>query len=106
MLMLGDAAGMITPLCGNGMAMAIHSAKLASELVTDFCRSKISRQALEKNYATTWNNQFAGRLWFGRQVQRLFGSEFASNISINLAVHSKFIAHQIIKRTHGTVFYA
>jgi menaquinone-9 beta-reductase len=25
-LMLGDAAGMITPLCGNGMSMAMHSA--------------------------------------------------------------------------------
>ena len=27
-LMLGDAAGMITPLCGNGMSMAMHSASL------------------------------------------------------------------------------
>jgi hypothetical protein len=26
-LMSGDTAGMIAPLCGNGMAMAIHSAK-------------------------------------------------------------------------------
>jgi flavin-dependent dehydrogenase len=34
-LMCGDAAGMIHPLCGNGMAMAIHSAKIASELVID-----------------------------------------------------------------------
>jgi 2-polyprenyl-6-methoxyphenol hydroxylase-like FAD-dependent oxidoreductase len=28
MLMIGDTAGLIHPLCGNGMAMAIHSAKL------------------------------------------------------------------------------
>ena len=26
-LMAGDAAGMITPVCGNGMAIAIHSGK-------------------------------------------------------------------------------
>jgi flavin-dependent dehydrogenase len=26
--MIGDTAGLITPLCGNGMAMAIHGAKL------------------------------------------------------------------------------
>jgi 2-polyprenyl-6-methoxyphenol hydroxylase-like FAD-dependent oxidoreductase len=25
--MIGDTAGLIHPLCGNGMAMAIHSAK-------------------------------------------------------------------------------
>ena len=30
-LMIGDAAGMITPLCGNGMSMAFHSAKIAFE---------------------------------------------------------------------------
>jgi 2-polyprenyl-6-methoxyphenol hydroxylase-like FAD-dependent oxidoreductase len=25
MLMIGDTAGLIHPLCGNGMAMAIHA---------------------------------------------------------------------------------
>ncbi len=35
-LMIGDAAGMITPLCGNGMAMAIHSAKILAPRVTRF----------------------------------------------------------------------
>lgn len=103
-LMLGDAAGMITPLCGNGMAMAIHSAKLATELVSDFCVGKITRNQLEKKYATAWNNHFSNRLWFGRQVQRLFGNELASDVAVNLAVHSTLIANQIIKRTHGTPF--
>jgi flavin-dependent dehydrogenase len=28
-LMLGDAAGMISPLCGNGMSMAMHASKIA-----------------------------------------------------------------------------
>ena len=31
LLLCGDAAGMITPLCGNGMAMALQSAALASD---------------------------------------------------------------------------
>ena len=31
LLMLGDTAGLIHPFCGNGMAIAIHSAKLAAE---------------------------------------------------------------------------
>ena len=33
MLLLGDAAGMITPLCGNGMSMALHSSKIAADMV-------------------------------------------------------------------------
>jgi len=104
MLMLGDAAGMITPLCGNGMAMAIHSSKLASELVTDFCKGEITREQLEQRYSTNWKKEFSNRLWFGRQVQRLFGNEFASNIAVNLAIHSRFIANQIVKNTHGKPF--
>ncbi len=104
MLMLGDAAGMITPLCGNGMAMAIHSAKLASELVVNFCNNSITREELEKIYAARWKKEFASRLWFGRQVQKLFGNEFASGIAVNLAIHSKFFAKQIVKNTHGKSF--
>jgi len=104
MLMLGDAAGMITPLCGNGMAMAIHSAKIASELILDFCNDRMTRAQLEKIYTTRWRKNFAGRLWFGRQVQKLFGNEVASNIAVNLAVNSKFIANQIVKNTHGELF--
>src|SRR6478736_1446680 len=53
-LMCGDAAGMITPLCGNGMAIAIHSAKIASALIIDFCGGKISREELEKKYSQQW----------------------------------------------------
>ena len=35
-LCIGDAAGMITPLCGNGMSMALHGSKIAAEAITTF----------------------------------------------------------------------
>ena len=104
MLMIGDAAGMITPLCGNGMAMAIRSGKLAGELTAQFCEGKISRMDLEKEYTKTWYKTFAGQLWFGRQVQRLFGNEWASNVAVQLAVRTEWIARTIIKNTHGRPF--
>jgi len=46
-LMIGDTAGLIHPLCGNGMAMAIHSAKIASELIGDFYANRIKSQNLD-----------------------------------------------------------
>lgn len=104
-LMAGDAAGMITPLCGNGMAIAIHSSKIASELVIQFCKNpSYTRVQLEQEYAAQWRKNFASRLWFGRQVQRLFGSNFASNASIHLALYSKPIARAIVNNTHGKPF--
>ena len=103
-LMAGDAAGMITPLCGNGMAMAIHSAKVLSELVMDYSNGKLTQVELEKIYSKKWNSLFARRLWIGRQVQRLFGGEWSSNLAVNLMRKSKPIAELIIRNTHGEFF--
>ncbi len=103
-LMTGDAAGMITPLCGNGMAMAIHSAKILSELIIDFCEGKNSRDQMERSYWQQWNAQFAKRLWAGRQIQKLFGSARASDFAVNLARHAKPLAHFLVSKTHGDPF--
>ena len=104
--MAGDAAGMITPLCGNGMAMAIHSAKILSDLIIEQVnRKNFSHQSLEQNYADTWRKTFSKRLWIGRQIQnKLFGTEWGSALGVNLALHSKFVANTLIKLTHGKVF--
>lgn len=105
MLMVGDAAGMITPLCGNGMAIAIHASKIAGELVEKFLKNdNFPRAQLEADYEKQWRKAFAARLWFGRQVQHLFGSAAASSLTINLLLYSKPLAKQIVKGTHGKVF--
>lgn len=105
MLMLGDAAGMITPLCGNGMAMALHSAKLVTNLIRQCNRESRPREWLEQTYAAAWKKTFAKRLRFGRFVQHyLFGRAFTSNLAVTLAVNSRFIARQIIRQTHGQPF--
>jgi flavin-dependent dehydrogenase len=103
-LMTGDAAGMITPLCGNGMAMAIHSAKIISEVVIEYSKGNLTREELEKTYSQKWHSLFARRLWAGRQIQRLFGDEWTSNLAVNLMRKSKPVAAFIIKKTHGIPF--
>jgi flavin-dependent dehydrogenase len=104
LLMSGDAAGMITPLCGNGMALAIHSAKVVSEMVHQFLQGAINRSQLENQYAQQWRALFAKRLWAGRQIQNLFGSEWASNLAVNLARYTPSIAQFLVKQTHGDEF--
>jgi flavin-dependent dehydrogenase len=104
-LMTGDAAGMITPLCGNGMAMAIRSAKIVSEFAYRYIKDEsFSRDALERQYSAAWNSLFKNRLWFGRQVQKLFGNEWTSNLAVNLAINVRPLTSMIIKGTHGEVF--
>ena len=103
-LMAGDAAGMITPVCGNGIAIAIHSGKILGELVRDYCAGQIDRVALESRYRNAWNEQFRTRLWFGRKVQVLFGDSRLSTLGLNLARFSKPIANLIVSKTHGQPF--
>lgn len=102
-LMVGDAAGMITPLCGNGMAMAIHSAKILTDILIE--NRGLSQAEREKLYTAAWRKAFSKRLWIGRQIQnKLFGTEWGSNIAVNLAVHSKLVTNSLIKLTHGKPF--
>lgn len=99
-LMIGDSAGLITPLCGNGMAMAIHGAKLAVEAIL---QGK-NRAEIEQIYTLKWNAQFRFRLKVGRTVQRLFGSGKGSVIARNLIQRVPFVANMIIQNTHGKPF--
>lgn len=103
-LMAGDAAGMITPLCGNGMAMALHGSKVVSALVIQYCKGEITRAQLEQRYAEQWNARFANRLRTGRQIQKLFGNTLLSNVAVNLALYSRPVANLIMRQTHGEIF--
>lgn len=99
-LMAGDSAGLITPLCGNGMAIAIQSGKLAAEAIL----TKKTRSEIEQSYESNWRQLFERRLKIGRTVQLLFGSDFSSTIARNLIQYVPFAANKIIKNTHGEPF--
>ncbi|MEO6403910.1 MAG: NAD(P)/FAD-dependent oxidoreductase [Ferruginibacter sp.] len=100
-LMMGDAAGMITPLCGNGMSMAMHGAKIASCYMNDFLQSNITRREMENAYSNAWKKQFAGRLRTGRMIQRFFGNKTLTNIFIGTLKFFPAISRWLIKQTHG-----
>lgn len=105
MLMCGDAAGLITPLCGNGMAMAIHSAKVLSDLIVRYYDKKtFDREKLENEYARQWKDLFAQRLRIGRMTQKLFGNAFTSDLTVALAKNIKPLASYLIRQTHGQPF--
>ncbi|MGO3285502.1 MAG: FAD-dependent oxidoreductase, partial [Mesonia sp.] len=102
MLMLGDAAGLIHPLCGNGMAMAIHSAKLASEaIISSVEENELNRQLIEREYKKNWNLHFKGRNLMGRRLQRVLLSPNLASASQKLVHYFPEILPKIIAKTHG-----
>jgi len=103
-LFIGDAAGMITPLCGNGMSMALHGSKIAFDCIQLFLDQKIDRHEMEQYYTDKWNRQFSKRLSAGRLIQRFFGKEWLSNFLIrSVRPFPKFLSF-LIRQTHGQPF--
>jgi flavin-dependent dehydrogenase len=103
-ILIGDAAGMITPLCGNGMSMAMHGSKIAFEKIDLFLANKISRTQMELDYTNDWQKQFKRRLQVGRIIQSMFGQKWVTNILISILKNNKWLTKKLIKLTHGKPF--
>jgi flavin-dependent dehydrogenase len=102
LIMCGDSAGMIHPLCGNGMSMAIQSAQIASKLILNYYEGVISsRSDLEKLYLRQWNKQFKWRLKSGHFIAMLFRKDRVANILLQILRRVPFVLPLIIKQTHG-----
>jgi len=104
LLMAGDSAGMITPLCGNGMSMAMHAGKLAFIAMDRYLEKEISREEMENEYQHQWNYHFQNRLKTGRIIQRFFGSPVLSNMLISSLKPFPGLVNTIISKTHGQPF--
>jgi menaquinone-9 beta-reductase len=92
--LVGDAAGMIAPLCGNGMSMALHGAYLINE--------SLLKATIKTNYQSRWRHLFSTRLWVGRSIQRFFGNEIMTNIIIGFFKLQPRLLKYLISKTHGT----
>lgn len=101
-LMIGDTAGLIHPLCGNGMAMAIHSAKIAAEIINDYIHQTIrTRVEMEKVYTNQWNKTFKSRLQTGRLLANILLKPKLSEFLYRILLIAPFLLPIIIKKTHG-----
>ena len=101
-LMCGDSAGMIHPLCGNGMSMAIQSAQLASKLILNYFNGEIeTRKELEKQYIRQWNRKFNLRLKAGHFIAMLFRKDTIASVLLQILKKLPFLLPIIIKQTHG-----
>ena len=106
-LMCGDSAGLITPLCGNGMSIAIHSAKLLCDLiiksgVLDYeVITNLQRELLERMYKMYWQKNFSKRLFWGRTIQKMFGNSAVTSISVKSIHAIPPLEQWLIAKTHG-----
>ncbi len=103
-LLLGDAAGMISPLCGNGMSMAMNASKIAFSNIQKFFEKKITRSEMENKFTAEWQNTFSKRLWIGRAVQRFFGGGQSTSLFIRTMHSLPSLSKWVIASTQGKPF--
>ena len=103
-LLLGDAAGLITPLCGNGMSMALHASKIVAGHVSSFLDKKTNRNEMEDGYQKEWELHFAKRLRYGRIIQFFFGKNWTTNLFVRFMKTTPIFTRWLIGKTHGKPF--
>ncbi|MGH1386488.1 NAD(P)/FAD-dependent oxidoreductase [Kordia sp.] len=80
-IMIGDSAGNIAPLSGNGMSIALKSSQLAFNEIERYFNSKISYKKMTDSYNEQYNIFFKNRISHAKFINLFFLSPFFSNIA-------------------------
>lgn len=74
-LLIGDSAGMVSPLTGGGIAYAMRAARYASKVLVSAFETGLKQEGFLK-YEQLWRNDFGNRLKDQLLAQRIFTSHF------------------------------
>ena len=104
LLLLGDAAGTIAPLAGNGMSMGMRAAHVLHGLLTEYYAGHLPRATLETAYTRAWDARFRLRILAGRTIQRFFGQPALTSAFIRTLRAAPWAADALVRLTHGEPF--
>jgi flavin-dependent dehydrogenase len=98
---LGDAAGLIAPLTGDGMAMALRAAELASPLALAYLEGRLREADYADRYAAAWNREFGGRRRWGGVLQCLLERPGAVDLLLAWIRRAPRLGQFLAQRTRG-----
>lgn len=104
LFLLGDAAGSISPLCGNGMSMGMRASLLLAEAMEPYLDGKCTKEELIASYSAAWRKAFHTRIRAGYYLQRLFGKKTTTHLALKTLSHFPGLTKKIISLTHGQAF--
>jgi flavin-dependent dehydrogenase len=100
-LMAGDAAGLVVPLVGDGIAMALEGGMLAAETTAAFLEGHLSGMGLKDHYHRAWEDRFARRLRLGRVLQALMLRPMWFQLALTLLNLTPVVGRYLITNTRG-----
>lgn len=99
--MVGDTAGMIAPMCGDGMAMALRSAEIASPLLDRFLNGQMPAAGLRNQYERSWGREFGLRMRLGRLLHHAYGRPGVAKFGVSLCRRVPAVGNWFIRHTRG-----
>lgn len=99
--MIGDASGMIDPLTGSGMAIAIQSALIAAPIVLAAVSGPSDRVALAKTYRTIHSEFFDARIAWSRRAAFLLSQPALLDASLG-ALRSPLAGRFFLNHTRAS----
>lgn len=103
-LLLGDAAGSIAPLAGNGMSMALHAAWLLHQCWEKHGRSASDFERLAAHYDKLWRTQFELRTLVSYRLQGAFGKVTPATLLFRSVGAFPALGKALTRLTHGKTF--
>ena len=101
---LGDAAGCIAPVTGNGMSIGLRSAYVLAMGMGLFLNGETSHFQLAAVYTQFWQQHFNNRITLSRYLQKLAESPFLTSAAIRSFQFLPAVGRAVIKQTHGSSF--
>jgi menaquinone-9 beta-reductase len=98
---LGDAAVMIPPLCGDGMAMALRAAELCARLAHEFLCGERSLASWEAHYRATWRHEFERPIRVGRILQSLLSTPGVGDALLGVGALLPPLSARLVRATRA-----
>jgi 2-polyprenyl-6-methoxyphenol hydroxylase-like FAD-dependent oxidoreductase len=102
LLLAGDAAAIIAPLCGDGIGMALTSAAIAEPFLAAHLAGAMSRQEMLARYAVEWRRRFSQRLALGSGLQRLLCAPAGAVWALRLGRVLPPLVGWLVRSTHDS----
>ena len=99
--MIGDSAQVIAPLAGDGISMAMDSAKLLANLFHKKKQKIISDDDLVEMYNREWQNSFKRRLKTAYLIQKVLFNKMGRRIGLRGLEYFPNAINYLIRNTRG-----
>ncbi|MDR3627816.1 MAG: hypothetical protein P4L45_13325, partial [Ignavibacteriaceae bacterium] len=99
--MIGDAAGVIAPITGDGIGMAFQSAEIISQILNNVRSGKYSIKEAGNHYQTEWDSLFRKRIYISYIIQRVVLNGCGRMLSVNILNNIPKILPYFIGVTRG-----